>query len=178
MVVDDDPTLVESVETALGREMGEIRCCSRVAAVAGMLDGWVPDLLLLDVVLPDGDAFDVMDLLDQREPMPQVIAISGMATAPESFDLAQRGVGAYLSKPFTMDELRQAIEQVSSQPAELRGSLRSLVGKRPLRDVEQEVRTTMVKEALARSGGRRSGAARLLKISRQVVQHILRGWKS
>lgn len=175
MVVDDDHRLREALTAALEPEVRQLRACSDVAAVARLLDHWFPDVLVLDVALPDGDAFDVLDLLAGSDAMPQVIAISGMATPPQSFELAQRGVRGYLTKPFTVAELRQAIERVLSEPADLRGTLRCLVGRRPLREVEREVRTTMVDEALARSDGKRKGAARLLQISRQLLQHIVRG---
>lgn len=174
MVVDDDRRLVEALTSALGPEVGEFRSCSDVASVPRVLDQWVPDVLVLDVSLPDGDAFDVMDVLDRGEAMPLVIAMSGMATPPQSFELAQRGVRGYLTKPFTVTELLQAIGRVLSEPVELRGTLRCLVGQRPLKDVEQEVRSTMVEEALGRSDGKRKGAARLLQISRQLLQYIVR----
>jgi hypothetical protein len=44
-----------------------------------------------------------------------------------------------------------------------------------IHDVEELARGTMVREALARSQGSRTGAARLLRVSRQLLQHILRG---
>ena len=52
--------------------------------------------------------------------------------------------------------------------------VRGVVGERSLHEVEREVRATMVNEALTRAGGSRREAARLLKVSRQLLQHILR----
>jgi len=175
MVVDDDQRLLEALDAALGPATGQLRCCANVASVPGLLDEGVPDVMVLDVSLPDGDAFDVLDELARRDAMPQVIAISGAATPPQSFRLAQRGVRGYLTKPFTVAELRQAIERVLTEPADIRGTLRCLVGQRPMREVEREVRSTMIDEALGRTGGTRKGAARLLQISRQLLQHIVRG---
>ncbi len=175
MVVDDDQSLLEALMVPLGAIVGQVRCCGDVATVAPLLDRAIPDVMVLDVALADGDAFDVLDLLDRSEAMPHVIAISGMATPAESFRLAQRGVRGYLTKPFTVAALCRAIERVVSEPAEFRATLRCLVGQRALRDVERDVRTTMVDEALGRSAGTRKGAARLLQVSRQLVQHIVRG---
>lgn len=55
--------------------------------------------------------------------------------------------------------------------------LRAAVGERPLGEIEQAARHIMVMEALARAGGSKTRAARLLGISRQLLQHILRGQK-
>lgn len=60
---------------------------------------------------------------------------------------------------------------------DLTAVLRATVGARPLAEVEQAARRVMVMEALARTGGSKTAAAKLLQISRQLLQHILRGQK-
>jgi DNA-binding NtrC family response regulator len=57
---------------------------------------------------------------------------------------------------------------------ELRAMVREGVGQMGVREAELVVRRTMVAEALARSGGNRRAAARMLGVSRQHLQHILR----
>ena len=81
---------------------------------------------------------------------------------------------AYFQKPFGTTEVREAIRTAAREAPDLAPHLRSTVGRRPLRAVEADVRDSLVREALARSGGSRSAAARLLKISRQHLQNILR----
>jgi two-component system, response regulator RegA len=49
------------------------------------------------------------------------------------------------------------------------------VGRVPLHELEAEVRHAMLGEAIARAEGSRRGAARLLSVSRQLMQHMLRG---
>lgn len=62
-------------------------------------------------------------------------------------------------------------------PEELVAPLRASVGERTLAEIEQATRRVMVMEALARAGGTKAGAARILGVSRQFLQHILRGQK-
>jgi two-component system response regulator RegA len=102
------------------------------------------------------------------------VAMSGTAEPGESFRLAQLGVRTYLHKPLRLDELEAALVYARTAPADLRPYARGLVGLRPIHEVEEELRKTMVEEALARAGGSRSGAARLLAVSRQLLQHMLR----
>jgi transcriptional regulator with PAS, ATPase and Fis domain len=48
------------------------------------------------------------------------------------------------------------------------------VGQRQIHEVQDEVRETMLREALGRARGSRRAAAKLLRVSRQLVQHMLR----
>lgn len=173
-IVDDDPALCAALAAALAVPTTEVRSCGTVREALALLSSWRPEVVLLDLALPDGSAFDVLAVLRRRPPTPVVVAISGTATPPDAFRLAAAGVRAYLHKPFTTAELRAALERALCEPPDLRPALRGAVGRQGLRDVESEVRQDMVHEALARSGGSRRAAARLLRISRQLLQHILR----
>src|SRR5262249_22093380 len=144
----------------------------REARIA-LLDG-PPDLLVLDVALPDGRAADVLDTLKDLSPAPCVVAISGAAGAEESFELASRGVRAYLQKPLNLDEQGAGVLRAHSEPPALAPHVKSAVGRAPVHEVEQLVRDTMVQEALALGKGNRRQASRMLGISRQLLQHILR----
>jgi DNA-binding NtrC family response regulator len=70
--------------------------------------------------------------------------------------------------------LSAAIHDALEVAPDLRPALKQLVGHKPLAEVETEVRAVMLEEALSRTGGSRRGAARLLSMSRQLVQYVLR----
>lgn len=173
MVVDDDLRLLALLEGALGREFQLVLCRDARSALEA-LKCHTPDMLLLDLALPDGDGFEVLEELSKHHPTPAVVVMSGTAAPAQSFRLAQLGVHSYLSKPFELFELREAIERAVHSPLSIEPQLRTLVGQRSIHEVEAEVRSTMLTEALARSGGSRRAAARLLSVSRQLVQHMLR----
>lgn len=174
LVVEDDerlrPVLVEALE-ALGFEVNQ---AGSVGAATSLLEARVPDLLLLDVALPDGRALDLLTVVERVSPRPSIVAVSGAAGPDESFRLAERGVRAYLVKPIQLEELARAVERALSEPPDLAPHLRSAVGRVPIKEVEATVRSTMVEEALGRGKGSRRAAARVLGISRQLLQHILR----
>ena len=134
-----------------------------------------PELVILDVRLPDETAFGVLDAIAGLSPAAVVVAISGKASPDEAFRLAQRGVRAYLPKPFSIDELRAAVELAVREAPDLEPAVTARVGRVPMRELQREVRRVMVNEALALTEGSRSGAARLLHVTRQAVQQILRG---
>ena len=134
-----------------------------------------PDLILCDVYLPDGSALKILEAALHLSPEPVKIAMSGHASAEEAFQLAKLGVLAYLPKPFTLDEISATIERVLREPPDIDTLLRASVGQIPMRELQQRVRRVMVGQALALSRGSRSGAARLLDVSRQAIQQITRG---
>lgn len=172
LVVEDDPGLAASLRDAF--EANDLRTCDSARSAGEACDGWAPDLVVLDVVLAEGDAFDVLAMFRDRSPAPLVVAISGAATAAQAFRLSELGVGAFVAKPFTLDELRAAIERAAVEPPALEQRIRAQVGHRALGEVSSHVRGAMIDEALARTGGNRRNAARLLQISRQLLQYLLR----
>lgn len=174
LIVEDDRAFSRTLESALKDRFPEVRCGRSVAQVRAALEGWQPDLVLLDVILPDGTAPDVLDLLGRRKPAPVVIAMSGEAEPEQAFDLARRGVRIFLPKPISLAGLERALREAVEAPPDVEPHLRQVVGHAPLKDIEGRFREVLVGEALARSGDSRRAAARLLAISRQLLQHILR----
>jgi DNA-binding NtrC family response regulator len=174
LVVEDDQRLCVAISEAL-RSLGfAVRVVGSVTAARAALMDDPPDLLVLDVVLPDGRALDLLDLLQDLSPTPCVVAISGAAGPEDGFELALRGVRAYLKKPLNLEELEAGVMRALSEPPNLAAHVKSAVGRAPVHEVEQLVRDTMVREALARGKGNRRQASRVLGISRQLLQHILR----
>jgi DNA-binding NtrC family response regulator len=174
LIVEDEDRLRCTLAEALGSRGFEVRATASIAEALAALAQGMPDLIVLDVALPDGRAHDLVEALRCRAPTPAVVAMSGAAGPDETFELAQMGVRAFLKKPIGLRELDAAVDRALSEPPELTAHVRSAVGHLPIKDVEQLVRSTMVDEALARSGGSRRAAARVLAVSRQLLQHMLR----
>ena len=174
LVVEDDDRLRKTLANALESLAEEVRTCETVAGGVALLTEWPPDLLLVDVALPDGTALDLLAAAQSVRPMPVIVAMSGAASPTQSFELGQHGVRFFLQKPLELGEVERILGEALATAPDLRPRLRSTVGHRGLQEVEAEVREVMVDEALARSKDSRRSAARLLKISRQLLQHILR----
>ena len=175
LVVEDDAALRKAVvRTFGGRADTEVLEAGSAAEARKHLgEPRPPDLMIIDVRLPDASAFEVLDVAQGLSPAPVVVAMSGKASPEEAFRLAQHGVRAYLPKPFSLEELASAVEAARSDAPNLTPMLAASVGRIPMRELQNEVRRVMVKEALARSDGSRSGAARLLQVTRQAVQQII-----
>lgn len=174
LVVEDNRALGRTLSALLGPLCASISLAPSVAEARHELGNDPPDLVLTDVRLPDGTGFDVVECANALVPMPIVIALSGEATPDESFALASLGVRAYLAKPVRAETLEATLRRAHSEAPRLLPHVRSAVGRVSLRAVEDDVRRSMVQEALARTKGNRRGAAKLLSVSRQMLQHMLR----
>lgn len=174
LIVEDNERLLRALTVTLARRASEIRSAATVAEAISLICTWHPDTLVLDFSLPDGNAFDVLRFLAEAKLTPVLVAISGVAAPKESFQLAQLGVRAFVPKPIAPELLESAFDDALRTVPDLTPLVRAAVGHRSVREVEEQVRATMVSEALERSRGSLSGAARMLAISRQLLQHILK----
>jgi len=173
LIVEDDKALCGALARVASRWGDEILQAHRVSDALELLDT-NPTLLIIDVRMPDGSGLDVVEAASQRRPVPTMVAVSGEASPEESFRLAQAGVRAYLAKPLGLGEFVSLVEAAMRDAPDLQAVAAAAVGHRPLRNVRDEVRRTMVDQALARAEGNRSAAARLLNVSRQAVQQMVR----
>lgn len=177
LLVEDSVRLAAALEEALRPYAARVTRVTTLAAARQVLREEPPDAVLLDVSLPDGTSDTLLEDLQAVEPLPHVIAISGNATAEQAFRLASGGVRAFVPKPLDLARLEAVWTETLARPPDLVHALRASTGQVPLRELEGAVRETLVDEALAKSGGSVRGAARLLRISRQLLQHILRARK-
>jgi DNA-binding NtrC family response regulator len=173
LVIDDDPTLRAALATFLREQHLRVGTAASAAEAIEQLRA-KPDLVLLDVRLPDGDAFTVLEHARRLAPAPIRIALSGEASPEDAFRLAEYGVRNFLQKPVGLGELWDAILSAAERPPDLAPLVQQTVGHLSLRQLTTKVREEAIKQALARARGSRTGAARILKVTRQAVQQMLR----
>ena len=173
LVIEDDDVLRRTFKRALQDWSKNIVEANSLDAAKSALSETIPDIVILDVNLPDGSGVEFAEILSQTRPMPLTIAISGEATAQQAFLLKSFGVQAYLAKPFSFIDLQNALGELLVTPPLIEPHVSVHVGKSSFKEVHSNVRKTMLEQALAISKGNRSQAGRLLKISRQAVQQMI-----
>lgn len=174
LIVEDQPRLQLALRTALKRWAKDIAVAGSVAEATEQLVAFKPQLILLDVQLPDGLGHTVAQAAQALAALPIIVAVSAAASPAESFALAELGVRRYLQKPIDPAQLDATIQAAIDDAPDLRVAARAAVGRRSIHDVEAEIREAMVEEALGQAQGSKRGAAKLLDVSRQLVQHMLR----
>lgn len=173
LVAEDNPGLRRGIARALAaRGVKTIEAANAREAIALLQP--VPDALILDVHLAEGSAFEVLEAAHDLWPAPLKIATSGVASRAETFRLSLYGVRAFLEKPFAIADLEAALDDVSEHGPPLTPSLQDSIGHISVRKVQELTREVMLRQALALSEGSRSEAARLLQVTRQAVQQMIR----
>src|SRR3972149_2427462 len=73
-----------------------------------------PDVILLDIILPDVDGLRVLEKIKQKEPETIVIMITATKTVKTAVEAMKLGANDYITKPFDVDELRLIINRALS----------------------------------------------------------------
>lgn len=173
LVVEDDPDLRHAICRLVKSWGAEALEAGTVREAVALLDP-APDAILLDLNLTDGSAFAILEEARSIWPAPVKVALSGVASASDAFRLAGFGVRAYLQKPVSLDELERAVREACMHEPQITPFIQDSVGHVSVRQLQNEVRDVMLRQSLALTRGSRSGAARLLRVTRQAVQQMIR----
>ncbi len=109
LVVDDDAAIRTVVSEALRREGYQVQAVGSVAAQAEALARFAPDLLITDVILPDGNGLDLVPGILAKRPDLPIIVLSAQNTLMTAVRATEQGAFDYLPKPFDLDVLAQTV---------------------------------------------------------------------
>jgi two-component system, OmpR family, response regulator MprA len=104
LVVDDDRLLVPLLERGLRYEGFEVQCAADAAEAIRAASTRSPDLVLLDIGLPDRDGFAVLRELRLHHDVP-VVMLTARDEVCDKVDALDGGADDYVAKPFAFDEL-------------------------------------------------------------------------
>ncbi|HZV58190.1 MAG TPA: nitrogen regulation protein NR(I) [Sphingobium sp.] len=114
LVVDDDPAICVVVSEALKRQGHIVRTVGSIAERSAALSTFAPDILVTDVMLPDGDGLEGVDALIATDPGLKVIILSAQNTLNTAVRATGQGAFEYLPKPFDLNELTRAVAEALS----------------------------------------------------------------
>ena len=115
LVVDDDPAVCLVIEEALKRQGFVVKTVGSIADRRRQLDQFEPELLISDVMLPDGDGLDDIAQIIARHPALRVIILSAQNTLNTAVRATEQGAFEYLPKPFDLNDLSHAVEVALGQ---------------------------------------------------------------
>jgi DNA-binding NtrC family response regulator len=133
LVVDDENDLRQLLAAVLG-ELYEVSQASSGAALRKLFPQDPPDVVLLDVKLPDADGLDLLTQIKKRWTDTEVILLSGYGTMAMAIEAGRRGAYNFLTKPFENEKLladvKCAIErkEQSAENVTLRRALETMSG--------------------------------------------------
>ncbi len=136
LVVDDDPVFGEMLVAKLSSPLLRVEHVGSRAEAESHLDNSQPQVIVLDLFLPDGDGRDLLAQLVQSRPGLTVIATSATDSNELRDAVMAAGATAFLTKPVNIRALTDLVEQLLRQRAEGRHT------RDPLIEVYDDLRRT------------------------------------
>ena len=138
LLVDDDDSIRTVVAHALRRAGHDVRTAASLVELDREMRQSAPDVLLTDVVLPDGDGIDHAAAVLRDHPTLPIIVLSARNTLTTAVRANEAGAYDYLPKPFDLDTLTRAVTAAlerrigaSTQPEEADDPSLPLIGRSP-----------------------------------------------
>ncbi|MDQ3558915.1 MAG: nitrogen regulation protein NR(I) [Pseudomonadota bacterium] len=205
LVADDDAAIRTVINQALSRAGHTVRLTSNAATLWRWVAEGEGDVVVTDVVMPDGNAFDLLPRIKRTRPDLPVVVMSAQNTFLTAIRASEKGAFDYLPKPFDLKELIAVVARALAEPrgprrsesAEEGGDALPLIGRSPamqdiyrmLARLMQTDLTVMIsgesgtgKELVARAlhdyGKRRKGpfvAVNMAAIPRDLIESELFG---
>ncbi len=114
LIVDDDAKMREYVRVNLEMEGYAVREAGSADEGLAVLDESTPDLVLLDVMMPEVDGWEMLQRVQERHGVGAipVIMFSGKVDEPVADEAASRGAQGFIGKPFNPQELIDQTKQL------------------------------------------------------------------
>lgn len=104
LIVEDEPPLARALAVTLRANRYEATVAHTGAAGLDAVANWHPDLIVLDLGLPDLDGMEVLRAVRAWSSVP-VVVLSARQTSDDKVEALDAGADDYVTKPFGMDEL-------------------------------------------------------------------------
>ena len=124
LIVDDDPEVLQVLAEFVKREGFAVTTATTLNQAREAITADPPDIVLIDIHLPDGSG---LDLLDPSEPAaaPEVVLITGNASVESAVDALRRGAADYLTKPVDFARLKMVLANLA-RTLEMKGEIGTL----------------------------------------------------
>ncbi len=143
LVIDDEPSILHFFRRAFPRPETTLLTASTAAEGLERAAGGRPDVVILDINLPDASGLETFERLHQMDPRIPVIFITGHGTTATAIEAMRLGAYEYLLKPLELDQLSDLVERafeisrlmrvpaVIPEGTETRGDSDALLGRCP-----------------------------------------------
>ncbi len=112
LIVDDDLNLCLALKDELIEVGYDVNFVNDGDQALNYLESSTPDLILLDLKMPNKDGFEVLKELNQKNIKIKVIVLTAYADVKSAIDSAKMGANDFIAKPYDFDELLITIRKV------------------------------------------------------------------
>jgi two-component system OmpR family response regulator len=112
LVVDDEPNIVDVIGMALRYQGFAVESAGTGAEALSAVSAFKPDIIVLDVMLPDMEGFDVAERLGARHARVPIIFLTARDATQDKIRGLTLGGDDYVTKPFSLEELVARIRSI------------------------------------------------------------------
>ena len=125
LVVEDDKNALSALAELVADEGFKVEQATSVRTARARLAAQTPDVVLLDLILPDGTGFDLIQDLQGQTDRVEIVVITGHASVSTAVDALRHGASDYLTKPVDVARLKLMLANLT-RSRELRPRLSEL----------------------------------------------------
>lgn len=105
LVVEDDPIIRQTVEFSLRRAGFDVTTCDNGSDVLDVVRGTMPDLILLDLMLPGVSGYTIAEQVRSTDKEVAIIMVTALDQERDKIRGLDAGADDYMTKPFSVEEL-------------------------------------------------------------------------
>jgi two-component system, OmpR family, KDP operon response regulator KdpE len=170
LVVDDEPQILRALRINLRVRQYEVHVAGTGAQALEVAAKHPPDLVILDLGLPDRDGVEVIAGLRGWTDAP-IIVLSGRADSTDKVEALDAGADDYVTKPFSMDELLARLRAVLRREEVIRpGAIVTIGNSR----IDLAARTVERRGGAAAPGAAADGPVHLTRTEWRLLEILLR----
>ncbi|GAA0532982.1 response regulator [Chitinophaga japonensis] len=114
LIIDDEPDICRLLQMSLAKQGYSVKYVHNLRAGLQHIQRQQPDILFLDIHLPDGSGLEVLPIIKQQYPALRVITISAYDNGLEKQKALSAGASYFLAKPFSIKNLDELMQDVKS----------------------------------------------------------------
>jgi CheY-like chemotaxis protein len=118
LVVDDDSGTCDMVRTAFEQCGARVKTASSAVGALALMQGWLPDILVADISMPNMDGYQLIEQLRSRDPQEggkvPAVALTAMARIEDRMKTLAAGYQMHVAKPVELSELRAVVASLAS----------------------------------------------------------------
>ncbi len=111
LVIEDDESMLETLRDVFEQEGKAVVCAGDGTEAMAAFYDTQPDLVLLDIRLPDTDGLTLLRKIKEESPDQLVVIMTAYPEVPTAIEAMKSGAYDYINKPFELDELRMVVQK-------------------------------------------------------------------
>jgi DNA-binding NtrC family response regulator len=115
LIIDDEPDSSEFLRVLVEPRGYLVRTASSAAEAREVLQTWQPEIVLMDLMLPDADGLDLLREFKEASPESQVIMVTGYASVSKAVEAMRSGAFTFIEKPVEPEVVLAMLEKAGEK---------------------------------------------------------------